>query len=520
MIKLDINSLLRRKGKKWVILYCIYCVNFAVFLLYIFLLEPYWGDINLTVSGWVDSKINIVLIVGIVIIIPLIYGLSLLTIKLRRLIKTNRIKPHIIHKILPITLIIIYNLLILVLLDLLEEYANVIFQSIEFYSFFVFLGLDIVLIVLLYPLLKIIPQLKENLSDKFIKADRKRIIILTCILGGYVITYATPFIIIPSNVLYYELPPKPELIAHRGASHLAPENTIEAGEAALSYDLVVGWEVDIQISYDGVPFLMHDDTLTRTTNISEHFPNRKDNKAYTFNISELRELDAGSWFVDDDPFGVIASGIVSKASAEAFRGINIPTFEEVLNFTRDNNYLIDFDADRPPEGHPYHENFYEILLNMTIESGMDLSKSMIPTGNSGWIEMIRNSAPEIQLGWPGSPLVQEFQSSATNYTYINTGDGYSNEEYRALKMADIDTMVWTIESVERFYQLWCLGVDWVKTNSPYKFNDLESNFLVFPVFPYITIWVAICIVALSSIDIIRQKLKEKQVNMLERSTHF
>jgi glycerophosphoinositol inositolphosphodiesterase len=514
MVKMDINSFLRRKGKKWIILYSIFCVNFAIFLIYVLLLEPYWGDINFTVSGWVDFKINIVLIIGIIIIIPLIYGLSLLIIKLRKLIKTNRIKPHIIHKILPIILLIIYNLLIMVLLDLLEEYANVIFQSIEFYSFFIFLGLDIVLIMLLYPLLKIIPQLKENLSNKFIKADRKRIIILTCILGGYIITYAIPFILIPSNVLYYDLPPKPELIAHRGASHLAPENTIEAGEAALLYDLVVGWEVDIQISYDGVPFLMHDDTLTRTTNISEHFPNRKDDKAYTFNISELRELDAGSWFVDDDPFGVIASGIISKASAEAFRGIKIPTFDEVLNFTRDNGYLLDFDADRPPEGHPYRDDFYEILLNMTIESGMDLSKVMIATGNSEWIEMINNTAPEIQLGWWGSPSVQEFQSSTTNYTYINTGDGYSNEEYRVLKTANVDTMVWTIESVERFYQLWCLGVDWVKTNSPYKFNDLESNFLFFPIFPYITIWIALCIVALSSINIIRHKLIKKQIKML------
>ena len=477
---------------------------------YIFLLEPYWGDINLTVSGWIDSKINIVLIISIIILIPLIYGLSLLTIKLRKLIKTDRIKPHIIHKILPIILIIIYNLLIMVLLDLLEEYANVIFQSIEFYSFFIFLGIDTVLIMLLYPILKIIPQLKGSLSNKFIKADRKRILILTCIIGGYMITYAVPFIIIPSNVLYYDLPPKPELIAHRGASHLAPENTIEAGEAALTYDLVVGWEVDIQISYDGVPFLMHDDTLTRTTNISEHFPNRKDDKAYTFNISELRELDAGSWFVDNDPFGVIASGIISKASAEAFRGIKIPTFEEVLNFTKDNGYLLDFDADRPPEGHPYHDDFYEILLNMTIESGMDLIKVMIPTGNSGWLEMINNSAPEIKLGWPGSPLAQEFQNSITNYSYINTGDGYSNEELRGLKTVDIDVMVYTIESVERFYQLWCLGADWVKTNSPYKFNDLESNFLVFPIIPYITIWIAMCVVALSSLDIIRHNLKKRK----------
>ena len=138
---------------------------------------------------------------------------------------------------------------------------------------------------------------------------------------------------------------------------------------------------------------------------------------------------------------------------------------------------------------------------------------MIPTQNSEWINLINSFAPEILLGWGGSPKLEEYQSSLTNYSYINTGDGYSNEEYRILNEANIDVMVWTIEAVERFYQLWCLGVDWVKTNSPYKFNNLNRDFLHFPIVSYITIWVALGIVALCSIRIIKTELIEKRENI-------
>lgn len=50
-------------------------------------------------------------------------------------------------------------------------------------------------------------------------------------------------------------------------------------------------------SYDGVPFLMHDLTLQRTTNVHEVFPNRTDAPASMFTWAELERLNAGTWFL-------------------------------------------------------------------------------------------------------------------------------------------------------------------------------------------------------------------------------
>ncbi|GAA0609327.1 glycerophosphodiester phosphodiesterase [Virgibacillus siamensis] len=77
------------------------------------------------------------------------------------------------------------------------------------------------------------------------------------------------------------------IIAHRGASRSAPENTMSAFEHAYQSG-AEGIETDVQLTKDNVPVLMHDERLNRTTNSSGYL------KDYTF--SQLQQLDAGSWF--------------------------------------------------------------------------------------------------------------------------------------------------------------------------------------------------------------------------------
>ena len=92
---------------------------------------------------------------------------------------------------------------------------------------------------------------------------------------------------------------------HRGACGYAPENTFAAFKLALEQG--AKWiEFDVQLSRDGVPVILHDDTLERTTD-------RGGPRAPAeLSLSELKELDAGSWFSQD------------------YAGERIPTLDEVL----------------------------------------------------------------------------------------------------------------------------------------------------------------------------------------------
>ncbi|PPB48410.1 esterase [Arthrobacter pityocampae] len=85
------------------------------------------------------------------------------------------------------------------------------------------------------------------------------------------------------------------LVGHRGAAGTAPENTVAAfkdGRAA-GADFI---EVDVQLSADGVPFLFHDDTPARTTNVEDVFPERDGDPITSFTWAELQQLDVGSYF--------------------------------------------------------------------------------------------------------------------------------------------------------------------------------------------------------------------------------
>jgi glycerophosphoryl diester phosphodiesterase len=110
------------------------------------------------------------------------------------------------------------------------------------------------------------------------------------------------------------------LIAHRGASAYAPEHTLTAYRLAIVQDADYV-EQDLAVTRDGVLICLHDDSLERTTNVEEVFPQRatidpvtgrRQWLAVDFTLAEIKQLDAGSWF---DP---------------KFAGERVPTWEEAV----------------------------------------------------------------------------------------------------------------------------------------------------------------------------------------------
>jgi len=117
-------------------------------------------------------------------------------------------------------------------------------------------------------------------------------------------------------------PVRKTLVAHRGASAYAPENTLPAYRLAIKQgaDFV---EQDLQITRDGVLICLHDLSLERTTDVEKLFPDRfreseRDGRKVRewlvsdFTVAEISRLDAGSWF------------------GEAFKGTRIPTWEQSI----------------------------------------------------------------------------------------------------------------------------------------------------------------------------------------------
>ena len=115
--------------------------------------------------------------------------------------------------------------------------------------------------------------------------------------------------------------PYPRWLAHRGAGRLAPENTLAAFRLGHAYGYRM-FECDVRLSADGVPFLLHDDLLERTTD--GHGP------AAALDWSALSALDAGSWH------------------SSTFRGERLPSLQDVMRFCQETNCALNIELKPAP----------------------------------------------------------------------------------------------------------------------------------------------------------------------------
>ena len=115
--------------------------------------------------------------------------------------------------------------------------------------------------------------------------------------------------------------PYPRWIAHRGAGKLAPENTLAAFQLGASHGYRM-FECDVKLSADGVPFLLHDATLERTTSGQ----GIAGDKTWV----ELSKLDAGSWY------------------SSAFANEALPTLEAIARYCIAGGYFLNIEIKPTP----------------------------------------------------------------------------------------------------------------------------------------------------------------------------
>ena len=127
----------------------------------------------------------------------------------------------------------------------------------------------------------------------------------------------------------FELWPYPRWIAHRGAGKLAPENTLAAFRLGASHGYRM-FECDVKLSSDGVPFLMHDTLLARTTNSRQRLDAAASDVGGEHPWGELAQLDAGSWH------------------SRAFAGEPLPSFENIARYCLHNGHFLNVEIKPTP----------------------------------------------------------------------------------------------------------------------------------------------------------------------------
>ncbi len=499
-----------KEGKKWIATFFTLFLSLVVFeALFLFLSPMHW-EFNDYLSDKLGFETNFALIIMLVFCLPLIYSIFFLIRNITFIKRDDKVDPALVNKILSVLFFVITVALLITLILLFGEDSVVIVQLLEYYGMFLFSILIAGFIVLLYPLIQEIINLIKKPIEPLFKPRAKKYSIISFFFLFYVWILIMPIIFQPTNVIKGELPPKPLIIAHRGGAHYAPENTLAAGIYTSNIN-AAGWEIDVRISNDGIPFLMHDNTLERTTNVSDEFPIRIDDSSESFSFSELKQLNAGKWFVDEDPHDTIKNGKVSSSLLEIYQTTTIPSLEEALNFSRDNDLIVNVDFYTPPDNHPYYAQYFNTCFSILSNAGID-EMIWLTSYNQEWLEYTMINAPNMKavlsVGLSDDINLEEFKS--LGYDMINTHHGRSNNLFRSAAKDGISINVWTVDLGSRFQQVWSLGVLSVTTNEPIVFIEMIKPNWIIQKSIYIVIWILVDLIGVSSVIIIRYLRSKKQ----------
>ncbi|HEX9614923.1 MAG TPA: glycerophosphodiester phosphodiesterase family protein [Bacteroidota bacterium] len=161
----------------------------------------------------------------------------------------------------------------------------------------------------------------------------------------------------------------PHIIAHRGISAKAPENTLAAFRPAVEHPGIAMIELDVRISRDGIPVVIHDRTLQRTSTGNGAVRN--------YSVDELKSFDAGSWF------------------HRSFAGERIPTLREVLTLARNKCWVnIELKGDLFFRA---HDLFVRNVINVVAELEMQ-SQVLYSSFAHELLATVRHIEPSVPTG--------------------------------------------------------------------------------------------------------------------------
>lgn len=247
-----------------------------------------------------------------------------------------------------------------------------------------------------------------------------------------------------------------EVVAHRGSSGAAPENTIAAVELALQQKADVV-ENDIQRTRDGELVIMHDTTLARTTDVEQVFPGRAPWLVGDFTLAEIKQLDAGSWF------------------APEFAGERVPTLTEWVEAVgRRAGMLLEPKA---PELYPGIEVDLDKTLRALPEFEHALARDLVTVQsfNHTWLRTYQDLAPDVPTGllFSARPTVAEIDAAATWAEEVNPRFTATDEAtVDAIHERGLEAHVWTVNGGQDMRRALNWDVDGIITNYPQVLRDI------------------------------------------------
>ncbi|MGW2646025.1 glycerophosphodiester phosphodiesterase [Streptomyces sp. NPDC001393] len=246
----------------------------------------------------------------------------------------------------------------------------------------------------------------------------------------------------------------PTVIAHRGASAYAPENTLASIDKAAQLGFC--WvENDVQRTKDGELVVIHDDSLQRTTNVEQVFPGRAPWKVKDFTAAEIARLDAGSWY------------------SPAYAGTRVPTLKQYMRRIEHNHEKLLLEIKNPELYPGIEQQTLKLLGNEGWLDRKHLHRLIVQSFSADSIRTVHDLKPAITTALLGSPTVSQLPRYARFADLINPSYGSLSKGYvGAVHTFDgphgkpLGVFAWTVNDAATARKVAGYDVDGIITNKP------------------------------------------------------
>jgi glycerophosphoryl diester phosphodiesterase len=272
-----------------------------------------------------------------------------------------------------------------------------------------------------------------------------------------------PFLLIPTTTAQAS-DDGPLVVAHRGASAYAPENTLAAVDKAdrMGFSWV---ENDVQRTKDGELVVLHDASLARTTNVEEVFPGRAPWNVRNFTAAEIKRLDAGSWF------------------SSRYAGARVPTLKQYLNRVSRNHQKLVLEIKNPGLYPGIERQTLKALSNEGWLGPEHLrNRLVVQSFSADTVRTVHQLRPAVKTGFLGTPSVPDLPRYGRFADQINASHTTISRAYVAIVHEfegphgrPLETLTWTVDDAAGARRVAGYGVDGIISNKPDVVRDATAG---------------------------------------------
>lgn len=223
------------------------------------------------------------------------------------------------------------------------------------------------------------------------------------------------------------------------------------------------------------------------------FPDHVDTDPSYFNISQLKMLNTGDWFLQTDPRHSVGS--LSETEIVLYKNQTIPTFSEVLQLAKQHNMVVIFDMEVPPVPHPYHNRTIQEIFKVINDSGI--------SGSQIWF--LAGPRPKVPMGFRYFSR-EKFSLNKLQRQNIMGMNLQHNQidlsEINYYSENNITTNIYTVNSAWLFSLYWCVGVPSVLTDYCHVLSKLESPVWHLSPKNYLILWMSVDAVSIVTVFIV------------------